>query len=46
MDDEEIDKCTDGFLSFIHDRGQEARELCRQLRKKLHNKKRKWRGKK
>jgi Flp pilus assembly protein TadB len=43
MDDEEL---SDRFLSFIHDKGGQAKELCRKLKKLLHKKKRRLRRKK
>jgi len=45
MDDED-NEILDNFLSFLHDTGQHARELCKALKKKLQEKKRKWRNKK
>ena len=37
-EDQEIDDITDNALSFIKDYGSQAKDLCRQLRKILHNK--------
>lgn len=40
MDDED-EEISDKFLSFLHDSGRQAKEVCRELKKILNKKKRK-----
>lgn len=44
--DEEIEEISSHFISFIHDKGSQARELCRELKKLLKKRTKKLRRKK